>query len=608
DDDALPWSYWNGSVWSAKANITGATDVYDRFSVCVTNDGYIHIVWSEQYSYRVKHTYYNGTSWLGTPTLVQGANTRDSSLATDGVNLWCFWSNAVSGAANIVYKNYNGTSWDSTASNLTNDALNNYRAHTVYSKGDSSTVPVIWYEGTANPYNIKFSKVTLVLPTVTNVVPSTGSNSSTTTVSITGTGFYGGGSSNDVTNVKIDSGSNNYNFSSWSVTSDGTIINAVVPSGCVGGTYNVRVTTSEGTNTTSTVQFVITALVPTVTNVSPVFGADNSVTTISITGTGFYGGTGNNNISNVKIDSGSNNYNLSSWSVTSDTTIINGIVPSGCVVATYDVKVTTSGGTNSTSTIKFEIKAGPRVTNVVPSTGSYLSSTTVSITGLNFYGGVGSNNVSQVKINNGVNSYNFTSWSVTSDTTIINGIVPSGCLAGTYNVQVTTTVGTNGTSDVKFIVSEYLSVTLRNADDTGDYTEWSLGTNVATSTVTIMGGTNCVLVKNDGNVTEDMGLSAACSNWSLGSAVGQDIAVLMGLFNGDTAPQGGDFSTTYDLVSGTLAWATVSSGNGKFEGLSNGVAVGINTGRKLYIYLKIPSSVTSGQQQIITVTISCIGN
>ncbi|MFH1823856.1 MAG: M6 family metalloprotease domain-containing protein [Candidatus Firestonebacteria bacterium] len=98
----------------------------------------------------------------------------------------------------------------------------------------------------------------LIPPTVTNVVPNTGSNLVSTTISITGTGFYGEVSSSDVSFVKIDSGVNNYNLTGYSVQSDTTIINIVVASGYVAGTYNVKVTTTMGTNTTSAVKYIVT--------------------------------------------------------------------------------------------------------------------------------------------------------------------------------------------------------------------------------------------------------------------------------------------------------------------------------------------------------------
>ncbi len=77
----------------------------------------------------------------------------------------------------------------------------------------------------------------------------------------------------------------------------------------------------------------------------------------------------------------------------------------------------------------------------------------------------------------------------------------------------------------------------------------------------------------------------------------------MGLFNGTNAPAGGDFSTGNDLIITSIVWATTSAGDGNFEGENDGDNIAAGTGEKLYIYLKTPSSVTSGVQQTISVTI-----
>jgi len=116
----------------------------------------------------------------------------------------------------------------------------------------------------------------------------------------------------------------------------------------------------------------------------------------------------------------------------------------------------------------------------------------------------------------------------------------------------------------------------------------------------------CVLVKNNGGVAVDFSISAAGTNWTLGSATAEDTCVLMGLFNGDSAPGAGDFSTANDLINGTTVWATYQvDGSGKFQGTNDGDNVAASTGEKLYIYLKTPSSLTQGDEETFTVTVGC---
>jgi hypothetical protein len=156
-------------------------------------------------------------------------------------------------------------------------------------------------------------------------------------------------------------------------------------------------------------------------------------------------------------------------------------------------------------------------------------------------------------------------------------------------------------------VPSALSVVLRNYDDTADYTTWEVGTGKALNTVYIMSTTECVLVKNNGGVNEDFGISASASSWTLGSTnEGENQCVLMGLFNGDNQPSEEAYSTANDLITGTNTWATYApDGTGKFQGTNSGVNVAPNSGEKLYVYLKTPASVTSGAEELITVTITC---
>jgi hypothetical protein len=148
-----------------------------------------------------------------------------------------------------------------------------------------------------------------------------------------------------------------------------------------------------------------------------------------------------------------------------------------------------------------------------------------------------------------------------------------------------------------------VSVNLRNYEDTEDYTTWSIGSGKETDTVYTMGTNEAVLVKNNGNVAEDFSLEANGTNWTFDSSTGEDQCVLMGLFNADTAPTSDNYNVTYDLIDGTTRWATESAGNGIYEGASDGDNVTAGTGEELYIYLKTPSSLTTGDQETITVTV-----
>ena len=94
-------------------------------------------------------------------------------------------------------------------------------------------------------------------PTVTALSPSLGCNQAAVNITITGTGFFGGGSSSAVTGVNFDD-TLSTSLTTVTATSD-TTITAVIPMGIVPGNYNVRVTTPGGTNSTSTTKFTLNA-------------------------------------------------------------------------------------------------------------------------------------------------------------------------------------------------------------------------------------------------------------------------------------------------------------------------------------------------------------
>jgi hypothetical protein len=179
---------------------------------------------------------------------------------------------------------------------------------------------------------------------------------------------------------------------------------------------------------------------------------------------------------------------------------------------------------------------------------------------------------------------------------------------GVYYYRVRARAGNKFSANSNVIdvtISTVLSVNLKRSDGFTDYNFWEISGIRSPAQEIVMDGSSCVLVVNDGTVAQDISLSATASTWNLGATSGLDQCVLMGLFNGNTVPAAGDFSTAHDLISGVETWSSVSAGAGAFEGLSNGTNVASGTNRKLYLYLRTPSSVSSGAQQAITVTVGC---
>ena len=95
------------------------------------------------------------------------------------------------------------------------------------------------------------------VPQVNTINPNSGANSDPTAVFITGAGFFGGGTSADVQYVELNDPFGTA-LTNWLVTNDSVIANGVVPAGIQPGTYDVRVTTSKGVNSTSAMRFAVT--------------------------------------------------------------------------------------------------------------------------------------------------------------------------------------------------------------------------------------------------------------------------------------------------------------------------------------------------------------
>ena len=183
---------------------------------------------------------------------------------------------------------------------------------------------------------------TNLLPTVTDISPTTGDNGQAETLTITGTNFISSGT----TVVRFISDDNTFDLTS--VTYDSlTQLTAVVPQGAPMGTYKARVINDNGTSALSSATYVVTAAptpLPVVTNVIPQMAASNTaVSGVQIFGENLTGATA------VKFGDTA----ATSFTVISDTKI-TADAP-GLAAGEYDVKVTTAAGTNSLSAVKFQV-------------------------------------------------------------------------------------------------------------------------------------------------------------------------------------------------------------------------------------------------------------
>ncbi|HEX4444227.1 MAG TPA: SdrD B-like domain-containing protein [Galbitalea sp.] len=176
-------------------------------------------------------------------------------------------------------------------------------------------------------------------PTITSIVPTTGSTMGGTTVSITGTNLLGA--------TAIDFG---LATSTDFVVNSPTSATAISPAGS--GTVDVTATTPGGTSSTSAVDQFTYVAPATITTISPANGAVTGGTVVTITGTNFTGATA---VTFGGVDAKSFTVN-SATSITATT-------PPG-TVGTADVVITTIAGLSTAGTFVFT------ATGSLPLTGS----------------------------------------------------------------------------------------------------------------------------------------------------------------------------------------------------------------------------------------------
>ncbi len=179
-------------------------------------------------------------------------------------------------------------------------------------------------------------------PTVTSILPISGSAAGGTHVVITGTNLSSA--------TAVDFGSNSATVTANSATS----ITATSPAGSA-GTVDVSVTTAGGTSATSGGDQFTYVVAPVVTSILPTSGSGSGGTSVVITGTGLSSATA--------VHFGTN-----TAAITVDTaTSITVTSPAGSGVV--DVTVTTAGGTSASSANdKFTYLAAPAFTSAASAT------------------------------------------------------------------------------------------------------------------------------------------------------------------------------------------------------------------------------------------------
>lgn len=287
-------------------------------------------------------------------------------------------------------------------------------------------------------------------PTVSAVSPSQGPTTGGTTVTITGAGLTG------ATAVRFGGTP----AASYTVNSN-TQITALTPARSAG---SAPVTVVSPAGTSNSVPFTfITAVLPTVTAVTPPNGPTSGGTTVTLTGTGLTGATV------VSFDGTPTSFTVNS------ATLITAVTPAGSAGAA-EVMVTTPSGQSAVSPGSYFFYAVPPVLqSAIPSSSPTAGGLTVTLTGSNLL------NASAVLFG----STNAVTYTVVSSTQI-NATVPGG--TGTAQITVITPGGTSNPLPFAYVATPTLTAVVPNSGPTSAGTVVTLtGTGFSTATAVQFG-------------------------------------------------------------------------------------------------------------------------
>jgi hypothetical protein len=298
-------------------------------------------------------------------------------------------------------------------------------------------------------------------PTVTAVLPNSGTVQGGTVITVTGTNFiqsatsvtFGGIAATNVTFVSS------------------TTILVTTPANAVPGAVDVVATTTFGTGTGTKLFTYVAQSAATVTAISPASGNTAGGTQVKITGTNFSGAT------SVTIGG-----SPATFVTVIRATQINATTPAHAVPGAVDVVVTTPAGTATGTKLYTYVASAPTVTGISPANGPIAGGTAVTIAGTNFTG------ATSITIG-GIAPTAVTVVSATS----ITATTPAHA-AGAVNVVVTTPAGTGtGTNLFTYtapvsVLPTVTAVSPNTGPPAGGTSVTITGTNFTSATAVMFGG------------------------------------------------------------------------------------------------------------------------
>ena len=296
-------------------------------------------------------------------------------------------------------------------------------------------------------------------PTISSVNPTSGVNTATLPITITGTNFR----PNPTVTITNTTTSRTV---TGTVTGNTTIRCSLPLTGLPIGQYNLTVRNTDGSSVARENEFNVTNPVPSISTVSPSSGYTSGPATVTISGSKFVSGAG---ISLENASSGLPGV-VTSFSATK---IIGTFALGSLSSGTYNLTVINPGGPNATK--PFTVLApssDPTITRFTPATGVNTAALPITVTGTNFRPNP------TVTITNNTTSRTVTG-TVTGNTTIRCSLPLIGIPFGLYNLTVRNTDGSSETRENEFVVTNPAPVISTIAPSSG-YTSGA-------ATVTISG-------------------------------------------------------------------------------------------------------------------------
>ena len=330
--------------------------------------------------------------------------------------------------------------------------------------------------------------------------------------------------------------------------------------------------------------------VPAVAGISPVSGYRHVTNTLNISGNGYFGGSSSNSVSSVQLV-GTSTVTITTYNVVSDVSIQNAIVPAGIAGGTYNLKVTTAGGTSLTTANTKYVALVDAISPTVLTVTANISQVKVTfsedmtlsaVTNKANYTiqsptGTGNVNLGSTTISYSGNMVTIGNLSLTADatftTTVSNvtdlagnaitgasvaGVVQGTDLTGPTNCSIVINGGVGYTGSTNVTLT--LSATDANSGmGTGAEMQFS---NTGTTWVTYAYATTSVWTLDAGTGTKAVSarFSDALGNWSVGSVTDTIVLDTTGPANCSIIINSGDEFTNNTSVNLTLSAADADSG------------------------------------------------